>query len=606
MHRYTFPASDQSHILIDLVHGIGNKCTGALLTVESSNLVTGYRRSDGWAKGKTIYFAIECTRPFAGFGLELDGKSLPPDQTEAKGKNVRGHLDYQTSAGEQIILRVGLSPTSVEEAKKNLQAEIPDWDFDAVRQASQNKWNENLSRIKIESSNPNIRQTFYSALYHTMTAPTLYNDADGTYRGPDKQVHSEAEFQYYSTFSLWDIFRGEAPLLTLTEPERVNDFVQSMLAFYQESPDHALPIWPLASYETWCMIGYHSVPVIYDAYEKGFRGFDAELAYQAMRDTAMSGRNRQDEYQKFGYVPYVKGKDAATSRTLEFAYDDWCIAQMARALGKTEDAELFAKRSQNYKNVWDPGTQFFRSKKEDGTYLEPFDPKEVSTGNVPASGYYTEADAWQYMFAVLQDVPGMIELYGGKQAFINRLDQFFNEDSDMTHWRIDVTGLIGQYAYGNEPCHHVAYLYALAGAQYKTAQRVREIQLTQYDNSPEGLDGNDDCGQISAWYVWSAIGLYTVNPVSGIYVIGSPLVEKATIQLDPKFYKGGTFTIIVHGDSKQKDYAPSDRLNVYIQSARLNGKPLNRPWITHDEIVNGGTLELEMGILPNKAWGTGN
>ena len=334
---------------------------------------------------------------------------------------------------------------------------------------AKNVWNENLSRIQIECSNPDIRQTFYSAMYHTMMAPTLYNNADGSYRGADRKDHSLAGFQYYSTMSLWDVFRGEMPLLTIIQPERINDFVQSMLAFYQQSPDHALPVWPLASYETWCMPGYHSVPVIYDAYAKGFRGWDAELAFEAMTNTAMNGRRRQDEYQKYGYVPWVKGKGAATSSTLEFAYDDWCIAQLAKALGHTDAAELFTKRSENYKNVWDPKTQFFRSPQPDGTFQEPFDPKEVARGNDVANGYYTEADAWQYMFFVPQDVPGMIQLYGGNQAFINRLDQFFNEDSDMTNWRIDVTGLVGQYAHGNEPDEQCPYLYALAGAQYKTA-----------------------------------------------------------------------------------------------------------------------------------------
>jgi predicted alpha-1,2-mannosidase len=609
MHRYTFPASKQSHILIDLAHNIGNRPTvGASLKVESSTLLTGHRSNKGWTV-KTIYFAIECSRPFRSIGLEADGKpcqSLRPERTEASGRNVRAHLDYRTSSGEQIVLRVGLSPTSVEEAKKNLQAELPRWDFDAVRQAARNVWNQNLSRIQIECSNPDTRQTFYSALYHTMTAPTLYNNADGSYYGADQKAHSAPGFQCYSTFSLWDTFRAEMPLQTLTEPERVNDFVQSLLAEYQQSTNHVLPLWPLANHDTGSMIGYHAVPVIYDAYAKGFRGFDPELAYQAMRDTATSGRNQQDEYQKLGYVPWApqtRGKGGATARTLEYAYDDWCIAQMAKALGKTNDAELFTRRSESYKRVWDPKTQFFRSPKADGTFQEPFDPKEVARNGDVASGYYVEADAWQYMFAVLHDVPGMIQLYGGNQAFVQRLDQFFNEDSDMANWRIDVTGLIGQYAHGNEPDQQCPYLYALAGAQYKTAARVRQVQLMCYDNTPDGLCGNDDCGQISAWYVWSAVGLYPVNPANGIYVIGAPLVQKAVIHLDPKFYKGGTFTISVHSDTH---YAPAPKMDNYIQSAKLNGQALNRPWVTHDEIVNGGTLELEMSILPNKAWGTGN
>ncbi|MGH8024877.1 MAG: GH92 family glycosyl hydrolase, partial [Limisphaerales bacterium] len=376
----------------------------------------------------------------------------------------------------------------------------------------------------------------------------------------------------------------------------INDFIQSMLVFYQQSADHALPVWPLANYETGCMIAYHSIPIIRDAYVMGFRGFDPELALKAMVDTAMNGRNRQDEYQKYGYIPWVKGKGAATSRTIELSYDDWCIAQMAKDLGKNREADLFSKRAEYYKNVWDPTTRFFRSKQADGTYHEPFNPIQVVQGGNDAAGYYTEADAWQYAFAALQDVPEMIRLYGGDQAFIARLDKLFDQDSYMADWRVDTTGLIGQYSHGNEPDEATPYLYALAGAPYKTDWIVREIELTQYDNTEEGLDGNDDCGQISAWYVWSAMGLYPVNPASGIYVIGSPLVQKAVIALDPKYYKGGTFTVIAPHCSKQY---------CYVQSAELNGRPLNHPWITKNDIINGGTLELNMGVLPNKRWGTG-
>jgi predicted alpha-1,2-mannosidase len=602
MHRYTFRASDQSHLLIDLVHGLGNPPTGAELTVAGKTLITGWRANNGWAKGRTLYFAIDCSMPFKGCMLELEGKPLPPGQKEATGTNVCALLDFKPAKGKPVILRVGLSATSVADAENNLRAEIPGWDFDAVREAARKVWNEHLSRIEITSDNPAFRQTFYSALYHTMMAPTLYNNADGSYFGADRQVHSAAGFQDYSTFSMWDIFRAEAPLLTLTEPERINDFVQSMLVFYQQSPAHVLPVWPLANYETWCMIGNHSIPIICDAYQKGFRGFDAELAYEAMRASAFGHQKRQDEYNRLGYIPWVKGQGHATSETLELSYDDWCIAQMAGALGKTNDYESFSRRAQNYRNLWDPKTTFFRSKNPDGTFHEPFDPLEVARNGDTADGSYTEADAWQYAFAVQQDVPGMIGLYGGNEAFIRRLDEFFDMDSYMTHWRIDVTGLIGQYAHGNEPDEQCAYLYALAGAPYKTAWRAREIMLTQYDNSPAGLCGNDDCGQISAWYVWSALGLYPVNPANGVYVIGCPLVQKAVIQLDPKYYPGGTFTILVH--SQKDGYAPNPAMNIYVQSAKLNGQPLDHPWITHQEIVRGGTLDLEMGILPNKKWGT--
>jgi predicted alpha-1,2-mannosidase len=593
MHRYTFRTADESHVVIDLVHGLGSEAMEASLKIEGSNSISGYRRSRGWAKDKTIYFVIESSQPFGGAGFELDGKSLPGTQTETKGKSVRAHLDFAPSAGQQIILRVGLSATSIDAARKNLEAENPSWDFDAVRQAAQASWNANLSRIRIECSNPNIRQTFYSALYHTMLAPTLYNDADGTYRGTDGQIHAPAGFQNYCTFSLWDTFRAEHPLLTLTQPERVNDFVRSMLAFYQQSADHALPVWPLASCETWCMIANHSIPVITDAYAKGFRGFDSDLAFQAMRDTAMNARRHQADYEKLGYVPSVNGKrNEATSTTLELAYDDWCIAQFAKAIGKKSDADFFAKRARNYRNVFDSGTGFFRGKLADGKFREPFDPKQINFDD------FTEANAWQYTFSVFQDIPDLIQLYGGSEKFVAKLDELFNQDSDMPNALSDVTGLIGQYAHGNEPCHHVAYLYALAGAQHKTARRVRDIMLTQYDNTPEGLCGNEDCGQMSAWYVWSAIGLYPLNPANGIYVIGSPIIEKAVIQLDPQFYpkaKGGAFTIVANNASKQ---------NCYVQSAKLNGQPIERPWITHVEVAQGGVLALEMGAVPNKKWGT--
>ena len=592
MHRYTLPTADDSHVLVDLVHGVGNQPVTAALNIESSTMISGHRCGIGWAWNREVYFVIEASQPFTGSGLELNGKMLPASQTAAEGKSIRAHLDFTTRAEQPVILRVGLSPTSVAEAKKNLAAEIPGWDFDAVRATARNDWNGQLGRIRIESSNPATRQTFYSALYHVMTAPTLYNDADGSYRGPDRKDYPGAGFQNYSTMSLWDTFRAEHPLLTVIEPERVNDFVQSMLAFYQHSPDHALPMWPLANTETWCMIGYHAVPVIWDAYAKGFRGFDAALALQAMRDTAMSGRTHQDEYQRLGYVPFKepgKGNEAA-SRTLEFSFDDWCIGQMAAALGRTNDAALFASRAQNFRNVFDPQTGFFRGRSEAGTFNPAFNPKAISFDD------FTEANAWQYAFAVFHDVPGMIELYGGRERFVAKLDELFNQDSDMANPISDVTGIVGQYAHGNEPCHHVAYLYALAGAQYKTARRVRDIMLTQYDNTPEGICGNDDCGQMSAWYVWSAVGLYPLNPANGIYVIGSPLVEKATVKLDSKFYPGGTFTVIAHNASKQ---------NTYVQSAKLNGQPLNRPWITHDEMVHGGTLELEMDLRPNLNWGTG-
>jgi predicted alpha-1,2-mannosidase len=586
MHRYTFSTAGEGHLILDLVRGIGCQPTNASFRLAGGNLITGYRATSGWAKQRSIYFAIESSKPFKSAGFELNGKPLPDGKTNAEGKNIRAHLDFDVTPATQICLRVGLSPTSVEEAVKNLRAEMPSWNFDEYQAAAKSTWNEQLSRLRIESADPALREKFYTALYHTMCAPTLFNDVDGSYRGPDGQNHTNANFQYYCTFSLWDTFRAEHPLLALAQPDRMNDFVQSMVAFYQQSPDRALPMWPLASFETWCMIGYHSVPVIWDAYAKGFRGFDAELAYQAMRETAMANRYYQDEYQKYGYIPQGRRR-SSVARTLEFSYDDWCIAQMAKALNKTEDAELFTKRSQGYTNLFDPEVGFFRAKTAEGKFEGVFDPKRVSFDD------YIEADAWHYTFAAMHDVPGMIRLYGGEKAFVKKLDEMFNEDSEFHPPLADATGLIGQYAHGNEPCHHVAYLYALAGTQYKTALRAHQIMALHYNNTVDGICGNDDCGQMSAWYVWSAMGLYPLNPADGIYVIGSPAMEKTTIRLDPKLYKGGTFTVVAHNVSNQ---------NIYVQSAKLNGQPLARPWVTHEEITRGGTLEFEMGLLPNKVW----
>lgn len=588
MHRYTFSTPGAGHLILDLVRGINNSVTDASMTI-NGNWITGHRSTTGWAEQRTIYFAMEVSHPIKSFGLELNGKPLEAGVTNTTGKQIRAHLDFSAAPAKQIYVRVGISPTSVEQARKNVQTEMPTWDFEAVHAATRAVWSNQLSRIEIASHNPAIQQTFYTAFYHTMTAPTLFNDADGTYRGADGEVHACAGFQNYTTFSLWDTFRAQHPLLTLTQPERINDFIQSFLAFYKESPDRALPVWPLHGFETWCMIGYHSAPVIFDAYAKGFRGFDAELALKAMLDSATNSRQHQDEYQKLGYVASETGKKRhAASRTLEYSFDDWCIAEMANALGKTNEAALFARRAQNYTNVFDPQAGFFRGKTASGTWREPYDPKAVNFDD------YVEANAWQYAFAAMHDPAGMINLYGGREAFVRKLDELFTQDSDIQKHLVDVTGLLGHYAHGNEPCHHVAYLYALAGVPHRTALRVRQILAMHYDHTTEGICGNDDCGQMSAWYVWSALGLYPVNPANGAYVIGSPIVEKATIRLDPKFYKGGTFTVVARKVSNQ---------NIYVQSAKLNGQPLNQPWITHAQLANGGTLELEMGILPSPSWG---
>ncbi|MCE5267932.1 MAG: glycoside hydrolase family 92 protein, partial [Planctomycetaceae bacterium] len=457
--------------------------------------------------------------------------------------------------------------------------------------AAERGWNDLLGRIEIRTSDSAIREMFYTALYHVGSAPTLFNDADGGYCGLDHSDHAAAGFQNYSTFSLWDTFRAEHPLLTIVQPQRVDDFVNSMLAHYREFDQHLLPLWSLAGNETWCMIGNHAIPVIADAYLKGFRRFDAEAAYQAIRATSMQDRNFLGEYRKFGYIPSDKKnrKKQSVSRTLEYCYDDWCVAQMAAALGKTEDAMLFARRAQNYRNVIDPSVGFARGRLLNGKWREPFQPNELVWDD------YTEGTAWNYTWFVPHDVPGLIGLLGGDQACVAKLDRMFAEDSHVVVvGSPDVTGLIGQYVHGNEPCHHVAYLYCYAGAPWKTQQRVRHIMTTMYNNTVDGMCGNDDCGQMSAWYVFSALGLYPVNPSSSVYVLGSPLVDRATIHLDADFHKGREFSIIAENNSPK---------NVYIQSATLNGKPLTRVWLSHVEIVGGGELILKMGPEPNKSWG---
>ncbi|MEN6452114.1 MAG: GH92 family glycosyl hydrolase, partial [Thermoguttaceae bacterium] len=573
--------------------------------IESDRVISGHRQSRGWADDKTYYFVAELSQPFDAIDAaeRLSDKGhdtfntlrwkTADDKQKARRAAARGLLVRATfhRAEKPIVVKVGISAVSVEAARKNLAAEIPEWDFGATVAAAENCWTDLLGRVEIHTADRALRKTFYTALYHVGTAPTLFNDADGGYCGLDHADHPAAKFQNYCTFSLWDTFRAEHPLLTILQPRRVDDCVNSMLAHHREFDQHLLPLWSLAGNETWCMIGNHSIPVIADAYLKGFRGFDAEAAYRAMRDVSMQDRFFLNEYRKHGYVPSdaKNRKKQSVSRTLEYAYDDWCVARMARALGKTDDAKLFDGRAQNYRNVFDPKVGFARGRLLDGRWREPFDPSVLYWSD------YTEATAWNYSWFVPHDVPGLIGLLGGDKAFTAKLDRMFTDTSRvLSPGSPDLTGLIGQYVHGNEPCHHVAYLYCYAGSPWKTQQRVRQIVSTMYSDKPDGMCGNDDCGQMSAWYVFSALGLYPVNPASSVYVLGSPAVDRATIHLDAKFHKGRAFTVVAESNSAK---------NVYIQSATLNGKPLTRCWLSHAEIIAGGELVLKMGPKPNEAWG---
>jgi len=588
LHKYTFPSTDQAHFILDLASGVGNGPIEGTLQVENDTTISGSRLSEGWGGRRIVYFVMQFSKPFASFGLEKDQQRLPAGAREGKGRAVKAFFDYHTSAKEPLLVKVGISGTGIAGARKNLAAELPGWDFEQVKTAAVNQWKQLLNLVEIEGIDQKSRNTFYANLYLCCQAPILFNDVDGSYRGTDHQNHTAPGFQNYTIFSLWDTYRAEHPLLTLLQPGRVDDMVQSLLAEYRESGLHSTPIWPLWGNETWCMIGYHSVAVIVDAYLKGFRGFDAEAAYQAMRDTAMQDRNGLKTYKTLGYVASTP-RGEATSRTIEYAYDDWCLAKMAEALGHLDDAQLFYQRAANYRNHFDRTVGFFRGRKADGSWRSPF------VVNALVGDEYTEADAWQYAFGVQQDVPGLISLYGGDAPFIQKLDSLFTADSTIQTDIPDISGLIGQYSQGDEQCHHVAYLYDYAGAPYKTQAHVRQVMDTLFDDTPAGQCGNVDCGQMAAWYVFSAMGFYPVNPDSGIYALGSPSVKKAVLHLDAKKYAGRTFTVTAQGNSHK---------NVYVQSASLNGQSLDRPWLSHQEITAGGTLTFVMGPKPNPAWGS--
>ena len=589
-HRYTFPAGTNGHIILDLQHGIGNEVIEARLDIENNHTASGYRRSDGWGGQKIFYFVMEFSRAFDSAGAAQGDKDVGGSQ--AAGKETKGHFDFNTVTEEKILVRVGISTVSVEGARRNLHVEIPDWNFDEVVRKAAQQWDEALSVFEAHTEDEKLKESFYTALYHTMVAPTLLSDVDGQFRGPDGNVYSAKGYDFYTELSLWDTFRAENPLLTLIQPKRVNDFVKTMLEHYKILGQGTLPVWPNGGKETWCMIGNHAIPVITDAYLKGFRGYDANEAFSDMVASTSQDREQLDSYRDRGFIPTGAGVQSV-SKVLEYAYDDACIARLARALGKNELADKYSLRSRKWENVFDPSTGFMRGKKEDGSWVSPFGKKEADSINFDE---YTEANAWQYNFFVLHDVPGLINKLGGDEKFIARLDEMFDTKDPIPNLDLipDVTGVIGMYSHGNEPDHHVPYLYNYAGQPWKTQARVRQVTATLYNNKPDGICGNDDCGQISAWYVFTAMGFYPVDPTSGIYVLGSPLFDKITLKLDSKFFKGKSFKIVAHNNSAK---------HPYIQSATLNGRPLTRSWISHDEITAGGELVMEMGSTPNKKFG---
>ncbi|MET3928578.1 putative alpha-1,2-mannosidase [Lysobacter sp. OAE881] len=603
VHRYTFPKGKPAHVLVDLrtsMYDYPGKVQWSRLRLRPDGTLTGFRETRGWAPGRQLYFAMRFSKPVSGHqfhdteenvvykGFPPPGEKDPRQRAQIEGRQLVGALDFAAAQGESMIVKVAISPVSEEGAIANLDAEVPGFDFDAVRADAKAQWTQALSALDIDAPEP-MRRSVYTALYHTLMGPSLFMDVDGRYRGPDNAVHQAKGFTNYSTFSLWDTYRALHPLLTIVQPEqRTNDFVNSLLASRRASAYGVLPVWAFHGLETWCMIGYHAVPVIADAYMKGIRGYDAAEALDAMVASASYGPyDGIAQYMQLGYVPIDEEGEAA-SKTLEYAFDDWTISRMAGEMGRDDVAKQFGKRATNWQHAFDESTGFMRARKRDGSFREPFDPS--------ASGYgtdYTEGNAWQYSWYVPQDVAGLAAAHGGEDKLLARLDAVFDAkvDPKIFEHMEDITGLIGWYAHGNEPSHHVAYLYAYAGQPWRTQARLGNIMKTQYAPRPDGLAGNDDLGQMSAWYVFTALGFYPVAPGSNEYVIGRPFMPRVTLNLP----NGKRFTVIADG---------LDDAHLYIGTATLNGKPLERAFVRHDEIMAGGELRFTMQAQPNKTWAT--
>ncbi len=578
MHRYTFPAVERANVIVDLLHR--DKVIDSAIRIVGETRIEGHRRSRAWARDQRVYFAAEFSEPFISHGVALNDRILE-GASAASGGNVKAFLTFNAAGGAQVTMRIGISAVDIAGARKNLEAEIPYWDFERVRSEARALWNEALGRITVDGGTDAQRTTFYTAFYHSLIAPNLYIDVDGRYRGRDLEIHTAEQFDYYTVFSLWDTYRATHPLFTIIERRRTVDFIKTMLAQYEQGG--MLPVWELSANATGTMIGYHSIPVIVDAWFKGIRDFDPVRALAAMKHSADQDHLGLKYYKQYGFIP-AGSEGASVSRTLEYAYDAWCIAEFARSIGERKDYERFIRRAQGYRHIYDPSTGFMRPRMNGG-WLSPFDPSEINF-------HYTEANAWQYTFYVPQDVEGLIRLMGGRTAFAARLDELFTTSSGTSGLeQPDVSGLIGQYAHGNEPSHHMAYLYNFAGMPWKTQERVREIIDTMYGAGPDGLCGNEDCGQMSSWYVLSALGFYPVTPGSDIYVIGSPLFKNAEIRLE----NGRKFRVSAAALSEE---------NIYIQSAALRGKPYSKSYIHHDDIMRGGELVFEMGPSAGSSWGT--
>lgn len=601
-HKYKFPESKDAHIILDMTSGIYNydgKVVWSSVRVENKTLVTGFRQTNGWARTRYVYFAMEFSKPIKSYQLRNDEQIVyggfwrkfnqNENFPERAGHKVKCAFNFETSDGEVIMVKMALSGVSTENAIENLKTEIPKWNFDEVVVNAKTKWNKELSKITIEASEER-KINFCTAMYHSFLNPNIFSDVNGEYRGLDQNIYKSNKFTNYTTFSLWDTYRALHPLYTIIQQKRTSDIVNSMLAHYEQSVHKILPVWSHWANENWCMIGYHAVPVVADAVMKGIGGFDNNKAFEAV--LASANYDLYDgigSYKKYGYVPEDMSSNSA-SKTLEYAFDDWTIYKFADKIGNKKISDEFLNRANNYKNIYDKQTRYLRAKKSDGSFKTPFDPLSV------ANQGYIEGNAWNYSLYVPHDIKGFINLIGGEEKLVTWLDSLFTFDLPEKYFgeSEDVTkvGMIGNYVHGNEPSHHVSYMYNFAGAPWKTQERIHQIVNTMYKPEPHGLCGNDDCGQMSAWYIFSVMGFYPVAPGSNEYVIGSPCVDKATINLE----NGKKFNITAENLSEK---------NIYIKETILNGKIINRSYLTHAEIVNGGALIFKMDNKPNKNWAVG-
>ncbi|SMO42281.1 alpha-1,2-mannosidase, putative [Saccharicrinis carchari] len=570
IHRYHFPEKE-GKIVIDMAHLLDNeKIHKAELNVSNNSEITGMRSTKGWVDNQQVYFVAQFSQPFDNTDL-ISSRSLVPDSKSISGDSLQAVAYFSNTNGQPVEVKVGISLVSIHNARLNLESEVADLTFDQIKDRTQQEWEEALSTYTIEGASDAERTTFYTAVYHTMMAPNVISDVNGDYRGADLKVYNSKDRPVYSTFSLWDTYRAWNPLMTITDTPLVNDMINSMLNFYDQTGE--LPIWSLAPGETGTMIGYHSVSVIWDAYNNNIRDFDAQKALEAMVASAHKNSKGTSPYINLGFIPSDSKKESV-SRLLENAYDDWCIAQMAKALGDEAVYKEFAPRASLYKNVFDGDSQFFRPRRMDGSWEPNFNPYEVGRA-------YTEATAWQYRFAVPHDVNGMINLFGGQDEFIKGLDSLFYTNRKVEGELVDITGLLGQYAHGNEPSHHIAYLYSYVGEAHKTQQLVRRLLNEMYSDQPDGIIGNEDCGQMSAWYIMSSMGFYPVCPGSGQFVLTSPLFPKATVKLA----NGNQLEITANNPSE----------NIYIEDVLLNGESLGNSFITYNQVMGGGQLQFILG-----------